>query len=222
MKTDQEEGINYYPALLNLRGRNCVVVGGGRVAERKIRTLLTSGADVTVVSPRITAGLRRLVSSERIVHKPRRYRKGDLRGAFLVIAATSDEGVNRRVYEDSEALINSVDMPEYCNFIVPSVVSKGPLKIAISSSGLSPSIARTLREELEDYIPDDLSAFLTGLESLRRKIKRRLPGVSGAPAEKRSRLLKKIGSKDVLDILKTRGLDAAREHVDKLVKKELR
>ncbi len=211
---------NYYPVFLNLKGLKCVVVGGGSVAERKVRSLLGSGAEVTVISPDMTTGLDKLDRAGRIRHRARRYRKGDAARAFLVIAATSDERVNRRVYEDSQGLINTVDMPDLCNFIVPSLMSKGPLQIAISSSGLSPAFSRTLRRDLEGYVPKDLSSYLRWLKNIREKIKQKLPGMSREIAAKRSKMLKKLGSKEVLDMIKTKGFGKAKSYVEKMIEND--
>jgi len=208
--------MEYYPVYLDLRGQRCTVIGGGRVAERKIKGLLRADAEVTVISPDLTPGLQKLSDSGEIKHKKRRFRKGDTKGALLVIAATSDEEVNRRVYEEAQGLINSVDMPQYCNFIVPSVVHKGPLKIAISSSGISPAVSRTLRKELEGYIPDELAGYLRALKKVRERVKREFAD----EPEKRTRLLKMIGDREVLDIMRDRGVDRAMEYIRELLEVE--
>ena len=213
---------NYYPVFLNLHGKKCIVVGGGTVAERKVRPLYNAGAKIILISPDITAGLRKLVSDCSICHKPRRYRRGDARGAFLVIAATSDESVNAKVYEDTDGLINAVDMPSLCNFIVPSVVSKDPLRIAISSSGLSPALSRTIRKDLENYIPDALSEYLSYLDDVRLEVRKHIPGSSRRAVQKRTRLLRKLGSKEVYNVLKSKGFRGAKQYADTLLKKELK
>ncbi|GBD98807.1 siroheme synthase [bacterium BMS3Abin07] len=211
---------NFYPVFLNLKDRKCVVIGGGKVAGRKVLGLLNAGADVTVVSPAITERLEKLVFSGKVRYRARKYRKSDLGGAFLVIAATSDENINRKIYNAAECLVNTVDMPQYCSFIVPSVVRKGPLKIAISSSGLSPAISRTLRKELEDFIPDDLSMYLSYLREVRQKTKELIPGNTKTAASKRSGLLKKLGGRDVLDLLKKGGFVDTKKHIDTILRKE--
>lgn len=158
---------------LDLKGRLCVVVGGGRVAERKIRSLLKAGARVEVVSPQLTPSLCRFREKDKIIHIPHSYRARTLDGAFLAIAATDDRTTNERVFRDGNKkgmLINIVDDPSHCNFIVPSVVKKGDLLIAISTSGKSPAMARILRRKLEKEIGSNYPLLLKFLSAVRKKV----------------------------------------------------
>lgn len=142
----------YYPVYLNLKGRRCVIVGGGTVAEGKIARLLESGADICVVSPDATPGIRRFVADGAVRWEQREYRPGDLEGAFIAIAATNVRKVNRRVFEEAEergVMLNAVDDPPNCSFIAPSIVQRGPVTLAISTGGVSPALARKLRESLQ-------------------------------------------------------------------------
>lgn len=159
----------YYPVLLNLKGKKCVVVGGGKVAERKTLPLLRSGAEVTVISPECTVRLKEENLKGRIQYISRRYKKGDLKNAFLVIAATDSNETNRKISEDATCLVNIVDMPLLCNFIVPSVVRRGPLTIAVSTSGISPSLARTIRKELEGLYGREFVKHLNYIKKMRAK-----------------------------------------------------
>jgi len=211
--------VSYYPVYLNLKERKCLVVGGGKVAERKIRQLLKAQAKVTVVSPSITDGLKRLLRAGRIQHKNRSFSRGDTRGAFLVIAATSDETVNRMVSDESSGLINAVDMPEYCSFIMPSIIKKGPLSIAISTSGVSPAFARTLREDMESVFPADIAKYLAFLEKKRKTFMKTLPGISGEIARKRNRLFKKLGSREMLLLLRKGGFEQAKKSAENIIRK---
>jgi len=192
-------------------------VGGGGVAERKILALLRAGAKVTVVSPTLTAGLRRKARSGELIHRARGYRKGDLRGAFLVIAATSEEAVNRRVHAEASCLVNIVDRPEYGNFIVPSTVRRGALTLAISTSGRSPALARSIRREIEGLYGAEFGSLLRCLEVVRRKVKERVKD----PAE-RSRLLKEIASPEILAVLRTEGPDRAKTMVTRIAGRKMR
>jgi precorrin-2 dehydrogenase/sirohydrochlorin ferrochelatase len=138
----------YYPVFLDLEDRLCVVVGGGTVAFRKVESLLANGAIVRVVAPEISRSIMRLQGLE---IRKKQYNKSDLKDAFLVFAATDSEETNKVVSMDALKLnifCNVVDTPSLCTFIVPSVVEKGPIKIAISTGGVSPALSKKLREEL--------------------------------------------------------------------------
>ena len=143
---------SYYPVYLNLRDRRCLVIGGGAEAERKAQGLLDCGANVTVVSPKVTPALHDLAARKLIDWEPRAYRHGDLEGAFLAIS----DNVNSKVYQEVAAeaeqrgiLLNVTDVTALCNFIAPAVVRRGEVTFAISTGGASPALARRLREELE-------------------------------------------------------------------------
>ncbi|PYN03727.1 MAG: siroheme synthase [Candidatus Rokuibacteriota bacterium] len=149
---------DYFPAFLDLRGRACLVVGGGLVAERKARALVECGARVTVVSPLVTTGLGALVAADRIVHRARRFRRSDLRGCALAIAATGDSIVDAAVESTGRrrrVLVNVVDRPAQCDFILPSVLRRGELQIAVSTGGRSPALARAIRRRLEGLFDPD-------------------------------------------------------------------
>ena len=146
----------YYPVYLDVQGRHCVVVGAGAIAERKVEQLLASGAGVTFVSPEATDGIRGWTTEGRVTWVKRAYQPGDLAGAFLAIAATDDESVNRQVHAEAEAervLLNVVDVPPLCSFIAPAVVERGQVTVAISTAGTSPALARRLREMMEGSRP---------------------------------------------------------------------
>ena len=143
---------DYFAAFLDLRGRRCLVVGGGEVGERKARALLEYGAHVIVVSPTVTAGLTALAVVGRIVERLRPFRRADLRGCALVMAATGDPVVDDAVAalaHRARALVNVADRPERCDFILPSVLQRGDLQIAVSTGGRSPALAREIRRRLE-------------------------------------------------------------------------
>ena len=156
----------YYPVYLNLRGRRCVIVGGGTVAEGKISRLLDSGAEICVVSPDATPGIRQFVADGAVRWEQRRYESGDLDGAFIAIAATNVREVNRRIFEEANergVMLNAVDDPPNCSFIAPSIVQRGPVTLAISTGGVSPALARKLRESLQasgDLAWADLSGVM--------------------------------------------------------------
>src|SRR5581483_10147284 len=155
--------MRYYPVLLDLAGRPCVVVGGGAVAEGKVPPLVAAGARVTVIAPALTPALAAQQRAGRFTHLARAYRPGDLAGAFLVIGATGDPEVNRAVHAEATergALINVVDDPPHCGFILPSVLRRGDLVVAVSTSGSAPALAVRLRERLERELGDEYARFL--------------------------------------------------------------
>lgn len=169
-----EEKINYFPIFLDLTGKKCVVVGGGSVAERKCESLIKAGADVTVIAPMITKGLKEIQAKGQITYVKRDYQAGDLEPAFLVIAATDYEEINQKVAEDaktSNKLVNVVDEPALCSYITPAVFQRGHLTIAISTGGASPAIAKEIREELQKlYGGPEFKKRLENVKNARDKV----------------------------------------------------
>ena len=150
--------MGYYPLYLEMNRRRCLVVGGGAVAERKIASLLEAGAKVTVISPDATETVARWSKNNSIQFLARRYQRGDVKGHELVFVATNDGSVNAQVHQDGKnqgVWVNAADDPEHCDFILPSVLRRGDLTVAISSGGNSPALARTIREELEIYFTQE-------------------------------------------------------------------
>jgi precorrin-2 dehydrogenase/sirohydrochlorin ferrochelatase len=165
--------MRYYPINLDIRNRNCLIIGGGGVGTRKAVALLACGARVTVVSPEVSQRLADLAASDVLVLIQRSYREEDLKTMFLVIGATDDEELNRRVHRDAEKrgiLCNIADRPEICNFILPSVVRRGDLTISISTSGRSPALAKKLRKELELVYGEEYRLLLHLMGAIRRKL----------------------------------------------------
>jgi precorrin-2 dehydrogenase/sirohydrochlorin ferrochelatase len=165
----------FYPMMVDLTGKRCLVVGGGAVAERKVASLVECGAKVGVVSPKATARLTALASSGRIRLRRRPVRAADLTGAFLVVAATDDPRVNREVAErvrNAGGLVNVADDPAACSFLVPSVIRRGDLTVAISTGGGSPALARKLRQRLEQTVGPEYEAFVAALRLLRERARR--------------------------------------------------
>jgi siroheme synthase-like protein len=157
-----------YPINLKVQGRRCVIVGGGSVAFQKARALARVGADLLMVSPRFDRSLRGV--------KRRRgeFRVSDLKGAFLVIAATDRPEINARIKklcDRMKILVNVVDRPELCTFYAPSVVRRGPFMLAISTDGLAPGFSKTLRRELEQLYPAEFGRLVSMIGKLRKKIR---------------------------------------------------
>jgi len=161
-----------YPLFLNLRGRNCVVVGGNATAEAKVRDLLKAGAKVKVIASKVTDAIASWVRTERVQWENRHYETGDLRDAFVIVTAAGNK-VNAEVYAEAEArnaLCNAVDDVEHCNCFASSVVRRGPLQIAISTSGNSPALAQRLRLELEQQFGPEYFSWVKELGKLRRRL----------------------------------------------------
>lgn len=200
--------MKYLPIFLDLRGMKVVVVGGGKVAERKVLTLLKAGAEITVVSPVLTPRLSKEKDAKRFRHIGRRISARDLSRAFLVVSATDSPDINRFVSSRSPALVNVADIPSQSNFIAPSLVERGDLVIAISTSGSSPALAKTLRRELEKSFGPEFSAYLALLKRVRARALAEVPHRT-----ERERFLKRIGSRKMVGLLKTGGFAAVRKKV---------
>jgi precorrin-2 dehydrogenase/sirohydrochlorin ferrochelatase len=165
--------MHYFPVCLRIAGRRCIVIGGGRVGERKALALLEYGAQVTVISPELTGELVALQRQGRLAWLARGYEEGDLAAAFLVIAATDDPLVQERVHAEAEVgniLLNVADVPRWCNFILPATVRQGDLSLAISTSGRSPALASRLRRELEGWFGPEYAVLLDILGGLREQV----------------------------------------------------
>lgn len=162
-----------YPILLDLRGRRCLVVGGGQVAQRKVDGLLAADAAVTVVSPTASTALAQLAAAGGIVWHPRPYGRADLDGMRLVIAATDQPDVNRQVADDARdrgILCNVIDQPAAGDFTLPSVVRRGDLVLTVSTSGQSPALSRHLRKILEGRFGNEYEVFLRIMGAVRRRL----------------------------------------------------
>jgi precorrin-2 dehydrogenase/sirohydrochlorin ferrochelatase len=190
----------YYPIFLNLKNKVVVIIGGGKVAERKALTLLKTGADLTVISPVLTKKLEREKVKGRIKHIRRQYRKGDLKSAFLVIAATDFPVTNEQVSKDAPCLVNVVDTPHLCNFIVPSVIKRNPLTIAVSTSSISPALSRSIRKELEKMYGSEFSHYLKLLRRIRTEAM-----IVIKDKRKRGEFLKAIASEKISKMLREKG-----------------
>ena len=166
--------VRYYPLFADLRGRRCLVVGAGSVGLEKARGLVECGASVTVVAPEADPEIG--VLAARWV--PRAYVSDDLDGCFLVCAATSDTAVNRRVFRDAEErriLCNVADVPELCSFILPAVLRKDPIAVAVSTGGASPALAQRIRDDIDSLIGPEHSELARTLRDLRPWAKAHLP-----------------------------------------------
>ena len=165
--------MRYYPVHLDIQNRNCLVVGGGSVGTRKVKTLLDCGARVTVISLGVSQQLRELAASGDIILAERSYQSEDLNAVFLVIGATDDEKLNQQISSDADrlnTLCNIADRPEVCNFILPSIVQRDDLVITISTSGKSPALAKKLRKTLENQFGEEYGTLLQLMGAIRKKL----------------------------------------------------
>ena len=167
-----------YIACLRLRGRKCAVVGGGDIGLEKVEGLLACGGDVTLIAPEAIAELRELADEGSIIWERRAYEPSDLEGTFIVIAATDDTDVNIGIYEDAERramLVNVVDVPPLCNFILPAIVRQGSMAIAISTQGASPALAKRMKREISDQFGPAYAELAVILNEVRGWAKGTLP-----------------------------------------------
>lgn len=168
----------YYPIFLDIEGRNVVIVGGGNVCARKAETMMAYGARVTVISPAFTDEIEKWAREGSLQIRRKKYDESDLDGANLVIASTDDEAVNTRVATDCRSRripVNVVDVTRLCEFIVPAIIEKGSIQIAVSTGGKSPALARTLKEDLQRAIGPEYDEVNQLLGSLRDGAKKKLP-----------------------------------------------
>jgi precorrin-2 dehydrogenase/sirohydrochlorin ferrochelatase len=164
--------MNFYHIAVQLKGKKCLVVGGGKIAQRKIQSLLRAGADVTVVCPQYTPLIQHWEEQKRISLYPREFLSSDVLDMNIIIAATDNPKVNLRVYEltDQSQWINVVDRPDLCNFMVPAVVERGSLKIAISTGGTNPGFAKKLKLQMEKIIGPEYEEYVNFLGTFRKEI----------------------------------------------------
>ena len=168
----------YYPLFADLTGKPCVVIGAGKVAQRKVTTLLAHQARLTVISPEATKRILAYARQGRIRYLARQFHPADLRNAWLAYAATDDKKINKQVFRAAQkqrVFANIVDQTPLCSFIAPAIFRRGPLTVAVSTGGSSPSLAKRLRQELGSRIGAEYGAMLGLLASLRGIAKKKLP-----------------------------------------------
>jgi precorrin-2 dehydrogenase/sirohydrochlorin ferrochelatase len=211
--------VRHYPVCLNISGKRCVVVGGGNVAERKVRRLLACDARVEVVGMTLTPNLAAWKGEGKIVHREVDYADSFLAGASLVIGATDSETVNGRIAEDARSRgipVNIVDDPARCDFILPSVVERGDLLIAVSTGGKSPALARKLREELEEAYGPEYAVLVEILGNLRKTV----IAAEGGSAENRERFSDVVRS-DILENIRRKEWMKVKEMIRSLTGVEM-
>lgn len=205
---------SYYPLFLKIENRHCVVVGAGEVAARKAARLVECGARVTVVGRFVAPALARMRDGGILSHIDDDYRSEHLDSAFLVIGATDDAAVNRRVHDDAEAagiLVNIVDCPELCTFILPALLRKGDLTVAVSTGGRSPALARMIRMNLETVLDEGYGPLLRVLGDLRGRILAR-----GRPSDENRILFESLIDSPLMELIKEGRWDEAENLVMEL------
>jgi precorrin-2 dehydrogenase / sirohydrochlorin ferrochelatase len=205
----------YYPVYIQLRGQPCIVIGGGKIAEGKVEGLLAVEAKVTVISPDLTPRLHGLARQSLIAYISRVYQSGDLTGAFMVICATDQAEINHQVWEEATAnrqLVNVVDDTPRCNFIAPSILRKGDLTIAISTSGKAPALAVRLKQRLQREIGPEYERFLELAGKLREPLAQHIPDF-----ETRKALWYELVDSEILDVLAGGDESSAKEIISQVV-----
>jgi precorrin-2 dehydrogenase/sirohydrochlorin ferrochelatase len=207
--------MQYYPIFVDLRTHPCLVIGGGTVAERKVQSLLQAHGQVTVISPTCTPQLRSWAADRAITLYERPYRSGDLQGFSLVFAATTDEALHEKIAAEARkagVFLNVVDRPALCSFIVPAVVSRGDLTLAISTGGASPALAKKIRQTLEENFGSEYALALQLLARVRERVLR-----NGLSADERLRLFTALADSPLLDYLRERQVDRINALLQKTV-----
>ena len=172
----------YYPVMLDVQGKRCVVVGGGEVALRRVKALAQHDARVEIISPDLCPELSQLAATGAVKATLREYKSGDLQGAFVAVAATDDGTTNSQVAEEAMergVLVNVVDTPELCSFIIPSCLHRGAVTVAVSTGGKSPALARRIRTELEGSFGHEYGWLASMVEQVRSELRQReitIPG----------------------------------------------
>lgn len=166
--------MGYYPIFIDMTERRCLIIGGGAVAERRVEVLLNAGAKVTVVSPRLTRPLHSWLVEGKLEHVAREYRPGDLSGFEIAFVATNDTEVSSVVAHEGrerDVWVNAADDPPHCDFILPSVLRRGDLVVAVATGGKSPALSRAIKEELESYFTADYADLAQVAAEVRQELK---------------------------------------------------
>jgi len=209
----------YYPIFVDLQDQNVLVVGGGEVAERKIKNLLTHGCRISVASPHLSPSLKGLVDRGTLRLIDPDSLDESLTAFFMVIAATDDSALNSRIASKAKArgiLVNSVDQPRDCTFIMPSVVRAGALQIAISTGGKSPALAKKIRGELEGTFGPEYASFLELLGLLRRELLSK-----GKPSPDNKVIFQRLVDSPLVDLIKERDIEGVKRTLSSLLGEEL-
>jgi precorrin-2 dehydrogenase/sirohydrochlorin ferrochelatase len=203
--------VKYYPVYLDITNKRCIVVGGGDVAERKVERLLECGAHVAVIGKTLTPRLESMKNKGTIEHIHADYDKTCIDDAFLVIGATDREDVNKKISRDAKDKgipVNIVDDPDNCDFILPSLLQRGDLVIAISTGGKSPALAKKLRQEMENLYGPEYEMLITVMGNLRAKLL-----MKGYSSDENKRLFESVAYSDILHHIKDKNWEKVKKTV---------
>ncbi|MDI6785698.1 MAG: bifunctional precorrin-2 dehydrogenase/sirohydrochlorin ferrochelatase [bacterium] len=204
-----------YPIELNIKNKKCVVVGGGKVAHRKVASLLECGAKVHVISMELNEELNVLLRAGKIYFYEKKYKSGDLKGAFLVVAATDSKETNEKVALEARKLkimVNVIDNMELCDYTVPAITRVGDLTISVSTVGKSPSLAKKIRNELSKCYGREYGELLNILGSIRSRVMKEV-----VDSQKRKLLWKSIVNSEIISLIKEDAQDKLHELIEKKI-----
>jgi precorrin-2 dehydrogenase/sirohydrochlorin ferrochelatase len=205
----------FYPVYLNLKNKQVIVIGGGEVAERKIESLLETGAVIRVISPQVTSGIHVLAEQKRIELHVRAYSSSDCDGATLILSATNDPEVSEQAFRDAAtagAWINTADEPQLCDFIMPAVVRRGAVTIAISTGGTSPGLAARLRRKIAGIVGPEYGQLTELLSQARPEIRKRV-----RDARARKALHERILDSDIIERLRQNDTAGAERRLREII-----
>ncbi|MDP8245783.1 MAG: bifunctional precorrin-2 dehydrogenase/sirohydrochlorin ferrochelatase [Candidatus Hinthialibacter antarcticus] len=215
MSENESQYTSYYTVCMNVKDRKCVVVGGGDVARRKAASLSDCGAVLTVISPKLDPVLEYMAFQKEITWVQRDFEDSDLDGAFLAVAATDKRELNQKIgalCREQNILVNVVDGPDESDFINPTVVERGPLTIAISTCGLSPSLAASIRQELEMVYGDEYGSFLEMMAKYRPMVLNEFTN-----PQQRAKILERMVSSRALSLIRSGMSQEADRELEKIV-----
>ncbi|WP_053956643.1 precorrin-2 dehydrogenase/sirohydrochlorin ferrochelatase family protein [Inediibacterium massiliense] len=210
----------YYPMMLNIYNQPCLVIGGGEVAQRKISSLLSYGANITLISPHITEKLNSLVEEGKIKYIKREYKEGDLKGYFLAYITTNYKKVNELCIKEARkegVLVNIADHPKECDFFIPAVFHRGDLQVCISTNGKSPMLTKKIKEELKELFPKEYEEFIYVLGEIRKMMIKEVKDI-----HLRKEIFEKLVYNDVLEKYKNKEIKNIKEALIQLYKENIK
>ena len=210
---------DWYPIFIKLKNEKILVVGGGAVATRKVKTLINYSPGITIVSPQITSILKDLILKYNLKYYKRNYKKSDLKNKKIVFVATNDEKLNKQISKDAQQsgiLVNVVDNSEHCSFIVPSIITRGDLQIAISTSGISPLLTKMIRKKLEKLFGSEYNTLLKLIRKYRSIIKKKFNDV-----KVRRIKLEKLLHPSIIKKIKNGDIKKAEEEFKRIIEEDM-